>query len=81
MFINASRENALMFEQSKIHVRPDRSFETRKRNRIFGELLNRPEARLDTRNGRFKIGTSPPKGKVFIIDGMSDDICVVFTVD
>ena len=50
------------------------------RGRILGRLWSNVEAKLDLENGKYKLGTSPAKGKLFIMDAKAGDMWVVFQV-
>ena len=65
--------------QHELRVRPDRSADARQRAYILGQLWQ-GLAGLTAARPQISIGSSGPKGKVFVIDRESDLIHNVFNV-
>jgi len=71
-------DDPLTFEQAAIRVRPDRSAQSRHRGRLFGKLWSLLEEKVNPAAAGLRIGSSPVKGKLFVINGNTDDVKVLF---
>ena len=80
MFLSYCRAEQPVFETTQLRVRPDRSAHARMRGRILGKLWTNVEAKIDLESGKYKLGTSPAKGKLFVMDEKAGDMWVLFQV-
>jgi len=77
-FLDYCRENDIMYEGTKLRVRPDRSADARQRNRILGGLWSELATKIDLT--KRAIGQNGPKGKVFVSEKDGESVAIVFTL-
>ena len=80
MFLSFCGNEQTAFETTQLRARPDRSAHARMRGRILGKLWSNVEAKIDLEIGKYKLGTSPAKGKLFVMDEKAGDMWVLFQV-